>query len=173
MPLNDWFSSVDVGDDDSPLTRELLEGCEALLDRLQPALLDVTRSAIQPGVEGLDIELRHRTDPDLRVDITGFGEEVVVSYGEEHEHFDVEHEFVDFAVGPFAVDQMVPRVISFLEALLTGRVELHVTHRLFWVSTISYWINDAGTRERFLRGGTVLPTFRWTREPIVRVFDFR
>jgi hypothetical protein len=68
---------------------------------------------------------------------------------------------------------MVPRIAALLRALMSGRVELHGTHRLFSVKTVSYWINDAGEKERLLRGGTVIPPFRWTREPIVKTFDFR
>lgn len=173
MALSEHFAAIDLPDDVDALTRQLLDELEALLDAIAPTQLDAGRSTIEPGVGGISIELRHRDKPELTVGIEAFGEEVVVNYGEEHEHFDVEHEFMDFAVGPLATDRMVPRVTAFLEALLTGRIELHVTHHMFYVKTLSYWINDAGERERFLSGGTVIPTFKWSREPIVRTFDFR
>lgn len=173
MPLADHFATIELGNAVDDLTRQLLDELAALLDRVKPKKLDRSRSTITNGIEGISIELRHLDDPDLAVDIEAFGEEVVVNYGEEHEHFNVEHEYMEFVIGPFAAYSMVPRVISFLEALITGRIELHVSHRLIYVSTDSYWINDQGERERFLNGGTVIPTFRWTKEPIVRTFDFR
>ncbi len=173
MSLDDHFATIELAESLDDVTGELLHQLQAMLERIEPARLDRTRSSIVPGVEGISIEMRHRDDSGLSVGVEAFGEEVVVNYGEEHEHFNVEHEFVDFAVGPLATDFMVPRVVAFLEALLTGRIELHVTHRLFYVRTLSYWINDAGDRERFLSGGTVIPTFKWTKEPIVKKFDFR
>lgn len=173
MPLADYFTMIDLGPAVDPLTRSLLDEIEAMLDGLEPTQIDRDRSQIGPGTGGISIDIYHILDPGVAIGIEGFGEEVVVNYGEEHEHFDVEHEFVPLGVGPLATDHMVPRVAAFLRALMSGRVELHVTHRILYVKTVSYWINDDGERERFLRGGTVIPTFRWTREPIVKAFDFR
>lgn len=173
MALTDYFATISLPDDIDPQNRQLLDGLDAMLERITPSRIDRESSRIEPGVEGVSIELRHLTNPALQVSIEAFGEEVVVSYGEEHEHFDVEHEIAEFAVGPFATAGVIPRVLAFLESLMTGRVELHVTHRLLYVRTLSYWINDAGERELFLNGGTVIPTFKWSKAPTVRTFDFR
>ncbi|NND13958.1 MAG: hypothetical protein HKO10_08335 [Acidimicrobiia bacterium] len=173
MSLDDYFATIELADPLDNLTSELLDELRTMLDRIHPSRLDRTHSSIAPAAEGISIEMRHRDDPGLAVGLEAFGVEVVVNYGEEHEHFNVEHEFIDFAVGPLATEFMVPRIVAFLEALMTGRIELHVTHRFLYVSTVSYWINDAGERERFLSGGTVIPTFKWTKEPIVKNFDFR
>ncbi len=173
VPLEDYFATIELEEPVDGQNAALLDQLGAMLDRIQPGRIDSGRSSIEPFVGGITIEIRHRDDPDIEIGLEAFGEEMVINYGEEHEHFDVEHEFVEFAVGPLATDFMVPRVVAFLEALMTGRIELHVTHRLFYVKTVSYWINDAGERERFLRGGTVIPTFKWSNEPIVRTFDFR
>ena len=46
---------------------------------------------------------------------------------------------------------------TLVECLLTGRVELHVWKRPLGVRTRSYWINEDGQPELFLRGGTFGP----------------
>lgn len=171
MALTDYFGRVEVGGHEYS-TEAVLAGLEALLDELRPARIDRARSEIVNRSEFVDVRIAHTLDPDLSVEVALFGDEIVVSYGVEHEHFNVEHEDVSYQVGPFLAPGMVPKVIGFLRALITGRVVLEVTHRLVYVKTRSYWINEDGERELFLSGGTVIPTLRWTPEPRILTFDF-
>jgi len=170
--LTDFFNHLDPTDRvRHPETRALLVALAELLDRLQPATLDRAGSYLECDDETISASLVHAADEARNLAIVMFGDEAVVSYGEEHEHFRSDHVDELEQVGPLATPGMVPKLVAFLEALMTGRIELHVWNRPMWVRTRSYWINDAGTREIFLRGGTLLPSLRWSG-PRVRTFDF-
>ena len=170
MPLPEFFSVVDLPTDIDASNEHLLVELERLLVNLRPHHLDPKRSKILPGPQGVVITLIHVLKPATTIEIEACGDEVVVSYGEEHVHLADYEASVD-QVGPLATPGLVPKVIAFLRALLTGRIELEVSHRLLLVTTRSYWINDRGERELFLTGGTFIPTLQWTRAPLVRTFD--
>ncbi|MFT4628891.1 MAG: hypothetical protein ACI8PZ_007587 [Myxococcota bacterium] len=168
MPLDDHFATLDLTEPLHPRTRELLDSLEATLDRVRPTRLDRAHSSIAPVATGLSLELAHRDDDGLSLGMGAFGAEVVVNYGEEHLHFDTERGRVE----PSA-ETAPAEPVAFLEALLTGRIQLHTTHRLFWLSTRSFRLDDAGELQPFFSSGTLIPTFKWTAQPIVRTFDFR
>ena len=158
-----------------PLTDEqqsVVDGLGALVARLEPRFLDHGASSAAADDNGLHISLVHRTRPDLGIAIeaAGYGE-IVVSYGPEHEHFRPDDASVG-RVWPFATDDHVHGALQLVEYLLTGRVELHVWLRPLGVKTRSFWIDDEGKAELFLRGSTVGPFFGWSREPEIRRFDF-
>ncbi len=96
----------------------------------------------------------------------------MVSYGREHEHFRPDDDPGDEAVGPFGVQGTAPKVVGFVEQLLLGRIELQVWTRPLMVKTRSYWINDRGERELFLRGGTAAWVFGWARRPEILRIEF-
>ncbi len=170
MPLRDFLRvdelPTEIAVDDELLLSEL----ERLLTELRPKFLDRARSSVVPGPEGIVITLAHLHHPETTIQVEAGGAEIVVSYGEEHVHL-AEHEPSAGQVGPLATPGLVPKVIAFLRALLTGRIELRVSHRLLMVTTRSYWINERGERELFLSGGTLWPTLRWTPVPLIRTFD--
>jgi hypothetical protein len=158
-----------------PLTDEqqtVVEGLAALVGRLQPGYLDHGASSAVADDNGLHVILVHRTRPDFRIDIdaAGYGE-IVVSYGAEHEHFRSE-DAARGRVWPFPSDDHIEGALALVEYLLTGRIELQVWKRPLGVKTRSYWINDEGQAELFLRGGTAGPFFGWSREPELYRFDF-
>jgi len=156
---------------DHPGTSQILAALTDGLDRLQPPALDRDASSIRVDAEMVTITLVHATDAARNVSVVVFGDEAVVSYGEEHEHFRSDHEDVPGQIGPFRTPGMAPKLVAFLEALMTGRIELHVWKRPLWVRTRSYWVNEGGKRELFLRGGTAWPTLGWSG-PTVRTFGF-
>lgn len=164
----EWLESVTGLNEEQ---QAVADGLAAVLKRLNPSQLDVTRcSAVLHG-NGFHIVLAHRNG-EYRIDIDADGNgESVVSYGLEHEHFRWEDADVG-RVWPFPSDDHVQATLALVEYLLTGRVELHVWKRPFAIKTRSYWINDQGEAELFLRGGTVGPFFGWSRTPEVNRFDF-
>ena len=143
-----------------------------MLDALKPTKIDSRRSEIVPGSGYISIHIHHVSYPDAAIGVEAFGGEVVVNYGEEHEHFDIEHQSALFGIGPFAEGDLTTQVTAFLRELMSGRVELHVTHRLIYVKTLGFWINEEGERERFISGGTLIPTLRWSKQPNIKTFDF-
>lgn len=156
----------------APDQRAVAEGVAAILERLDLPYLDVAGCSAVADANGLHVTLQHRRRPGLRIDvIAGDGGEIVVSYGLEHEHFRYEDAQVG-RVWPFPSEDHVGATLALVEYLLTGRIELHVWKRPLAITTRSYWINDAGQRELFLRGGTVGPFFGWSRTPEVYRFDF-
>ncbi len=171
--LADFFGRVDGCDEvDHPEASRLLDALPDLLDRLQPQALDRDASSVCVEAEVVTISLVHATDAARSLSMVLFGDEAVVNYREEHEHFRSNHEDGPGQVGPFLAPGMVPKLLSFLEALMTDRIELHVWKRPLWVRTRSYWVNEAGERELFLRGGTVSLTLGWNG-PTVRRFGYR
>ena len=151
--------------------RRVAEGVAEMLERLDLTQLDVPRSSAVADTNGFHVALRHRLHPGLRIDVDAANsEEVVVSYGLEHEHFRREDAEVG-RVWPFPSDDHVRATLTLVECLLTGRIELHVQRGLLWVRTTSYWVNDAGERELFLRGSTLLPTLR-RAAPVIRTFGY-
>ena len=124
---------------------QLIAGLGQLFTELRPTYLDRKRSKLVPGPEGPVITLLPALQPEPGIEIAVCGDEVVVSYGEEHVHLTNDDESGEL-VGPFAVPGLVPKVMAVLRALLTGRIELHVSQRLLLVATRSYWINDHGER---------------------------
>ena len=156
----------------NPEQQALVEGIAAILERLDPPLLDAAGSSAIADANGLHVILMHADRPDMRVDVDADGHgEIVVSYGYEHEHFRSE----DLAVGrvwPFPSADHVQATLTLVECLLTGRVELEVWKRPLGVKTRSYWLNDDGEAELFLRGGTVGPYFGWSKTPKTYRFDF-
>lgn len=144
-------------------------GLADLLDELALRMLDDAASEVTRGEVGAEIVLAHRERGRI-VWIESFGD-VVVSYGAEHEHF----EWEDAEVGriwPFHEDDHVAQALSFVRYLVTGRIELDVWYRPLAVKTRSYWIDEDGDRQLFLRGGTLGAFFGWSKEPEVQRFDF-
>lgn len=172
MSLGQYLGQVDAVEGLDESSRELVRAIEGVLDSCRPTLVDAKQSRLTTHTDWFEVVLIHLHDPAISIEVSGFGNEVVVSYGVEHESFNVEHEDVSFQVGPLATPGLIPKVSEFLRALLRGRIELEVKHRLFYVATRSYWINDEGVRELFLRGGTVIPTLKWSTQPVVLTFDY-
>lgn len=145
-----------------------IDGLANLLDALDLPALD-TPSCGVVCVNGVHITLAH-LDGQRTIQIS-LADEIVVSYGLEHDHFAWED--VEPAPGrPFSGTDSTSRALSFIRDLITGRIELRVTRRPFFVSTVSYRVDDDGELHRFLRGGTVGPFFGWKREPEIHRFDF-
>ena len=144
-------------------------GLADLLDELQLPMLDDHASEVEQTEVGVHLMLSHRERGQI-VSIVAF-DDVVVSYGPEHEHFEWENAEVA-RVWPFHEDDHVAQALAFIRYLVTGRIELDVWYRPLAVKTRSYWIDDEGNRQLFLRGGTVGPFFGWSKEPEVQRFDF-
>jgi hypothetical protein len=143
----------------NPEQRAVAEGLAAILQRLNPPYLDVAGSSVVADTNGFHVTLLHSNRPGLGVDVdASCGGEIVVSYGKEHEHFRSE----DAAIGrvwPFPSEDHI-------------QIELQVWKRPLGVKTRSYWINEDGQAELFLRGGTAGPYFGWSRTPEIYRFDF-
>ncbi|MDJ0924633.1 MAG: hypothetical protein QNJ77_08730 [Acidimicrobiia bacterium] len=156
----------------NPEQRELAEGLATLIGSLDPPLLDVEESSAVADGNGFHVALVHANRPEMRVDIDADGHgEIVVSYGYEHEHFRSEDASVG-RVWPFPSADHIQGVLTLVDYLMTDRIELHVWKRPLGVRTRSYWINDDGEAELFLRGGTVGPFLGWSRTPEIYRFDF-
>jgi hypothetical protein len=156
----------------NPEQRAVAEGLSAIVERLDPIQLDVAASSVSGDADGLNVTLVHASRHELQIDVNADGHgEIVVSYGQEHEHFRSE----DSAVGrewPFWSPDHIQATLTLVEGLLTGRVELHVWKRPFGIRTRSFWIDEDGAAAVFLRGGTVGPFFGWSRTPEIYHFDF-
>jgi len=152
--------------------RGLAERLDAVVTHVDLPLLDVAASSARLDSRSFHVRFAHRTTPQLAIDIDAPGDgEFIVSYWEEHESFR-KGDAADGRVWPFASDDPLQATLSLVEALLTGRIELHVWRRPLAIRTRSFWINDEGESELFLRGGTVGPYFGWTRTPDVYRFDY-
>lgn len=122
--------------------------------------------------DGLHATLTHARRPELGVGVIADGHgEIVVSYGNEHEHFRSD-DATSGKVWPFQSGDHIHATLTFVEGLLTGRVELQVWTRPFVVKTRSFWTGTDGRAELFLRSSTVLPILRWSRTPEIYRFDF-
>jgi hypothetical protein len=163
---------------DTEALGELAEGQRAFLRlaadairRVEPDHLDIGR--VELGLEkgALWVTFPHRHDEECLVMATVSADETVVSYSYEHEHFwpdDPENG----RAWPIDAPDYVAAAARFLEQILLGRIELEVRRGFVMQKTKSFWINDAGEREVFLRGGTVMPTFRRQASRLIRL-DFR
>ena len=156
----------------NPEQRAVAEGLAAILERLNPPHLDVAGSSVVADTNGFHVTLLHSNRPELRgdVDASGGGE-IIVSYGVEHEHFRSEDAEAG-RVWPFPSEDHIQATLTLVECLLTGRIELQVWKRPLGVKTRSYWINEDGQAELFLRGGTAGPYFGWSRTPEIYRFDY-
>jgi len=112
---------------------------------------------------GVHVSVAHSLNPDdsLLLDIAD--DEVVVSFGSEHEHFSRD----DHDCGSF-----VATSLFFVEQLLTGRIRVEVLRRPFHIKTRAYWLNGEGQPKLFLRCSTVLPIVGWSRVPDVEQISF-
>jgi hypothetical protein len=156
----------------NPEQRAVAQGLAAILERLKPPHLDVAGSSVVADADSFHVTLIHNDRPELRVDVDAGGDgEIVVSYGCEHEHF----RSGDAEVGrvwPFPSEDHIQATLSLVEYLLTGRIELQVWKRPLGIKTRSYWINEDGQQELFLRAGTAGPYFGWSRTPEIHRFDY-
>ena len=157
----------------NPEQQAVADGLTAIVERFALPQLDVAASSSVADAGGFHATFVHRKNPELRVDVYagGPGGEIVVGYGNEHENFRSQ-DAVEGLVFPFPSGDHIQATLSLVESLLTGRVELHVWKRPLAIRTRSYWINEDGKPELFLRGGTVGPFFGWSREPEIYRFDF-
>lgn len=148
------------------------ESLDAILEPLDLPHLDVAASSAVVDANGFRVTLVHRTRPEFTIDVESSGDgEIFVFYGQEEVSF--RSEDVDMGrVWPFPSADHVGAALALVELLLTGRVELQVWKRPLAVKTRSYWINDQGRPELFLRGGTVGPFLGWSRQPEIYRFDF-
>jgi hypothetical protein len=72
----------------NPEQRAVAEGLAAILERLNPPHLDVAGSSVVADTGGFHVTLLHNNRTELRVDMDASGGgEIIVSYGEEHQHF--------------------------------------------------------------------------------------
>ena len=105
----------------TPRIRDFLVELEDLLDRTAAPALDRDRTEITTGDAVALVRLAHRTGPDRDVELQVDDRVVIVSYGGEPLHLR------DRA---FA--------LQFVEALLSGRVDIEVHRGLLWRTTRSY-----------------------------------
>jgi hypothetical protein len=153
--------------------RTIAEGLSAIVERLQLPLLDLASSSVVgDDDDGLHATLTHARRPELGVEVIADGHgEIVVSFGYEHEHFRSDDAMAG-RVWPFQGADHVQATLTFVEGLLTGRVELQVWKRPFSVKVRSFWTGEDGRAELFLRSSTVLPVLGWSRTPETYRFDF-
>lgn len=138
--------------------RAFLDLVTGTVDRLRPAHLGAIEASTRRGT--LVVVLPHLHDDEQTLTATVSADDAVVSYGYEHEHFDAGDDGDGWRVA----------AAKFVEQLLLGRVELEVRHGFLLQRTTSSWVDDAGEREVFLRGGTLLPSWRRGRKTVR--FDF-
>lgn len=170
-PLTRWFGHRPDLSSLSLRQREFIEALTQLLQRVQPPAVDRAASEIKEYGRGLHVGIAHSIDHEdsLHLDVTD--DEVVVSFGSEHEHFnrdDNDHG----KVWPFDRGDFLPTSVFFIEQLLTGRIRVEVLRRPLQVKTRAYWLNDEGQLELFLRGSTLLPIIGWSRAPVVEQITF-
>ncbi len=170
-PLERWFGkSSDLGSLSAP-QREFLDTLCDLLERVQPPAVDRAAAEIKPYGQGAHVRIAHSLNPDdsLLLDITD--DEVVVSFGSEHQHFGRD-DHNRGQVWPFDRGSFVATSLFFIELLLTGRIRVEVLRRPFQIKTRAYWLNGEGQLELFLRSGTILPIVGWSRIPGVEQISF-
>jgi hypothetical protein len=105
----------------TPRIRDFLVELEELIEKADSPGLDHERTTINTGHAVALIRLPHRTGTERDVEIEVDDHTVIVSYGGEPLHLR------DRA---FA--------LQFVEALLTGRVDIEVHRGMFWRTTSSY-----------------------------------
>ncbi len=150
--------------------RVFLDHVAETIRRIQPPELDM--GAIDVAMEDgrLMVLLPHRHDDERMVAAIVAKDEAVVSYSYEHEHFWPDDP-VKGREWPVDAQNFIVAGALFVEQLLLGRIELEVRQGILMLKTKSYWINDVGEREVFLRSGTLLPTFRRRPPRVIRI-DF-
>ena len=105
----------------TPMIRDFLVQLEELIDRTDAPGLDRDRMAISSAHTVALVRLAHRSGPDRDVELQVEDRLVVVSYGGEPLHL---------RGRAFA--------LQFVEALLTGRVDIDVHRGYLWRTTRSY-----------------------------------
>ena len=171
MSTDGWFGkTVELHSLSTPL-RHFLEGLNDVLDRVQPMLVDRFASEIRPYRRGISLTIAHSEEPDHSLLLDASDNEVTVSYGSEHEHFAHDDSDID-RVWPFDKGDHIATSLFFVEQLFVGRIRVEVLRRPLQIKTRSYWLNDDGRPELFVRGGTFLPVFGWSRTPDVEQISF-
>lgn len=156
----------------NPELQAIAEGLSAIVERLSLPQLDLAKSSVDGDADGLDATLTHAQCPELGIAVIADGHgEIVVSYGKEHEHFRSD-DATSGKVWPFPSGDHIHASLTFIEGLLTGRVELQVWTRPLVVKTHSFWTGKDGRAELFLRSSTLLPVLWWSRTPEIYRFDF-
>ena len=124
----------------TPAIREFLVALEELLDRTPAPGLDREHVAVTSADAMALVRLPHVTDQSRDVELQVDDRRVIVSYGGEPLHLHGR---------AFA--------LQFIEALLTGRVEIEVRHGPLWRTTRSYL--DSNPRP-FLTTRMPIPSMR-------------
>ena len=106
----------------TPMIRDFLVQLEELLDRTDAPGLDRDRVAITTADGIALVRLPHRSGPDRDVELQVQDRLVVVSYGGEPLHLRGGRAFA----------------LQFIEALLSGRVDIEVHRGWLWRTTRSY-----------------------------------
>ena len=106
----------------TPMIREFLVQLEELIDRTGAPGLDRDRTAITTAHTVALVRLAHRSGSDRDVELQVEDRLVVVSYGGEPLHLRGGRDFA----------------LQFVEALLTGRVDIEVHRGYLWRTTRSY-----------------------------------
>ena len=73
---------------------------------------------------------------------------------------------------PFDQGDFTATSLFFIEQLLVGRIRVEVLRRPFQIKTRTYWLNEDGQPELFLRSGTFLPVMGWSRTPRIEQINF-
>ena len=168
--MTSWIQDV-VGSL-NPEQQAVAEGLDSILERLDLPHLDVAASSAVADTNGFHITLVHLNRPEFTIDVEASGHgEIFIFYGPEEESF--RSKDADLGrVWPFPSADHVQATLALVEFLLTGRIELQVWKRPLAIKTRSYWINEHGQPELFLRGSTVGPFLGWSRQPEIYRFDF-
>ena len=106
----------------TPMIRDFLVRLEDLLDRTDAPGLDRDRVEITTADAAALVILPHRAGPERDVELEVQDRVVIVSYGGEPLHLRGNRDFA----------------LQFLEALLSGRVEIVVHRGRLWRTTSSY-----------------------------------
>jgi hypothetical protein len=124
----------------TPAIREFLVSLEELLDRTPAPMLDRERISVTSADAVALVRLPHVRDESRDVELQVDDRRVIVRYGGEPLHLHGR---------AFA--------LQFIEALLTGRVEIEVRHGPLWRTTRSYL---DGNPRPFLTTRMPIPTLR-------------
>ena len=169
--IDRWFGKIEGLHSLPASCRDYLELLNDLLDCVQPALVNRAASEVAPHRHGVFLTIAHSREPDhsLLVDVSD--DEVTVSFGSEHEHFSRD-DAADGRIWPFDKGEYVSTSLFFIEQLLTGRIRVEIIRRPLQIKARSYWLSEDGRPELFLRSGTFLPVFGWSRSPVVEQISF-
>lgn len=165
VPVNTWFARLDLSDTSEPQQR-VVRGVVELLDELQPARLDTSRSVVERERGETWVKLRHDAEPWLEI-------EFVVNDGWVNFYGVMGHDEA-YSPRPEPRNGWEADTIAIVSDLLqsTFTREIHTLQGKPWRETLTISAPYERTSTELKSATAVLPLGRWAQRSGTRSASF-